>query len=179
LFAHTIFTKYWLPRLVAAGVMACAVGAAQAQVFRLDDSASPRSRVSPQWVTGPDGRALRDVNPQLPAPSSALLKFGRVDYKLSTAAYLGKKARIYYVVPAAIEGLRSAAALQVNWPAGKLFAAGTARPGERALVWTGTVGQAWMVDALDLSMQVNLRELRLPPNGQLGFESYFEIEVLP
>jgi hypothetical protein len=98
---------------------------------------------------------------------------------LSTAAYLGKKARIFYVVPAAIEGLRSAAALQVNWPAGKLFAAGTARPGERALVWTGTVGQAWMVDALDLSMQVNLRELRLPPNGQLGFESYFEIEVLP
>ncbi len=157
----------------------CALGTAHAQVYKLDDSASPRSRVNPQWVTGPDGRALRDVNPQLPAPGSATVKFGRIDYKLATSPYVGKKARIFYVVPAQIEGLRSASALQVKWLAGNVFSAGTARPGERALVWAGTVSQGWMVDALDVTMQVNLRELRLPPNGQLGFESYFEIEVLP
>lgn len=156
-----------------------AVSHVQAQVYRLDDSSSPRSRVTPQWVAGPDGRALRDANPQLPPPISASVKFGRIDYRLATQAFIGKKARIYYVVPANIEGLRSASALRINWRAGNAFSAGGASPGERALVWTGTISQAWIIEALDVTMQVNLREVRLPPNGQLGFESFFEIEVLP
>jgi hypothetical protein len=185
---HARFTLFFAPQrstvgfvqaLAGLALLLCMASAVQAQVYRLDDSASPRSRVNPRWVTGPDGRALSDANPRLPAPSSATVKFGRIDYKLATANYMGKKARIYYVVPAVIEGVRSPSALQVSWPAATLFAAGTARPGERAVVWSGTIAQAWMADALDVTMQINLRELRLPANGQLGFESYFEIEVLP
>ncbi|MCJ0764772.1 hypothetical protein [Variovorax terrae] len=142
---------------------------------RLDDSASPRSRVPAQVVMSNEGRPLADsLN-----PVTATVKFGRVDYKLATARYVGRQARIYYVVPAQINGLRSPAGLRVDWRGYGLFASGSARPGERQLVWTGTVREAWMSDGLDLSFQLDLRELQRPRDGQFGFESYFEIEVSP
>lgn len=142
---------------------------------RLDDSASPRSRVPAQVVMSNEGRPLNDsLN-----PVTATVNFGRVDYKLATARYVGRQARIYYVVPPQISGLRSPAGLRVDWRGNGLFASGSARPGERQLVWSGTVRDAWMSDGLDLSFQVDLRELQLARDGQFGFESYFEIETLP
>lgn len=152
-------------------LLSSSAGAAE----RLDDSASPRSRVPAQIVMSNEGRSLADsLN-----PVTATVKFGRVDYKLATVRYIGRQARIYYVIPAQINGLRSPAGLRVDWRGYSLFASGSARPGERQLVWTGTVREAWMSDAIDLSALVDLRELQLPRDGQFGFESYFEIEVSP
>jgi hypothetical protein len=154
------------------------LNAAQAQVFRLDDSASPQSRVAPKWVLGDHGQLLGQARPDLPAPTSAQAQFGTIEYRLATAAYVGKRAHIYYVIPASIDGLKNASGLQVSWRSSGAFASGSARPGERVRVWSGTVGDALMTQGLDLTMQIDLRALRLPPSGQLGFESYFEIEVL-
>ena len=140
---------------------------------RLDDTASPRSRVPAQIVLSNEGRTLADsLN-----PTTATARFGRIDYKLATARYIGKQAHIYYVIPAQIVGLRSPSGLRAEWRGYGTFTSGTARPGERQLVWTGVVPGAWMSESLDLSIQVDLRELQLPSNGQFGFESYFEIEV--
>lgn len=142
---------------------------------RLDDTASPRSRVPAQVVLSNEGRPLADsLN-----PTTATARFGRIDYKLATSRYIGKQARIYYVIPVQIVGLRSPSGLRAEWRGYGKFASGVARPGERQLVWTGTVHDAWLSESLDLSIQVDLRELQLPRNGQFGFESYFEIEVSP
>jgi len=114
-----------------------------------------------------------------PAPTHAVFKYGRVDYRLSTGRYSGRQARIYFVVPALIAGLRSPAGLRVEWRGNGLFASGAARPGERTLVWSGVVKGPWIAEGLDLTLQLDLRELRQPDNPSFGFESYFEIEVIP
>lgn len=155
-------------------LLAAAAMAAQA-VERLDDSASPRSRVRAPVVLGEDGRPLQDSR----NATRATVRFGRVDYKLSTARHAGRTARIYYVVPAAIPGLRSPSGLRVEWRGSGLFADGSAMPGERRLVWSGVVPGPWMTEGLDLTFHVDLRQLQLRPNEPFGFESYFEIEISP
>ena len=163
--------KAWL--VIAA--VALAAGAAVQAAERLDDSASPRSRVQARVVLSDEGRPLADSQ----RPTFAQVTFGRVDYKLSTGRYVGRQARIYYVVPAFIAGLRSPAGLLVEWRGSGLFASGRARPGERSLVWSGVVPGPWMSEGLDLAFRVDLRELQLQRDGRFGFESYFEIEVSP
>jgi hypothetical protein len=83
------------------------------------------------------------------------------------------------VVPALIEGLRSPSGMRVDWRSGALFAGGTARPGERQMVWSGVVPGPWMTDSLDLSFEVELAQVQLRSDGQFGFEPYFEIETNP
>ena len=158
---------------LATGVLAaaCACGAAQ----RLDDSTSPRSRVAAQVVLSNEGRPLADTFDA----TSATVRFGRVDYRLATSRFVGKAARIYYVVPSFIQGLRSPAGLRVEWKGYGQLASGSARPGERQLVWSGTIRDPWMVASLDLGYQVELRELQLSRDGNLAFETYFEIETSP
>lgn len=170
----TFVSTVWFFTLVVLCVAILPVNA-YAVTERLDDSASPRSRVASQTNLGDQGRLIANN----PAASTATIKFGRVNYKLATAKYVGKQARIYYVVPLGIVGLRSPAGLKVEWRGNGVFSNGQARPGERSLVWTGTVHDVWMIEGLDLTMQADLREIRLPPGANFGFESYFEIETFP
>ncbi len=149
-----------------------------ARVERLDDSASPRSHVTSPPMLSEQGQPLDRYTPG-PSPTVGIVKFGRVEYKLATARFVGKQARIYYVIPAAIAGLRSPAGLRVEWRGNGIFADGVARPGQRTLVWSGIVREAYMSEGLDLTMRIELRELQLRQGVGLAFESYFEIEVSP
>ena len=149
-----------------------------ARVERLDDSASPRSQVTSPPMLSEQGQPLDRYIPGPPA-TVGVVKFGRVEYKLATARFVGKQARIYYVIPAAIAGLRSPAGLRVEWRGNGIFADGAARPGQRTLVWSGIVREAYMSEGLDLTMRIELRELQLRQGAGLAFESYFEIEVSP
>jgi hypothetical protein len=142
---------------------------------RLDDSASPRSRVGSQSAWNQQGQLLSPTSTE----TAVVLKFGRVNYKLATAKYVGKQARIYYVIPTSINGLKYASSLKIQWQGSGLFGGGLARPGDRVLVWSGLVRDAWMSEALDLSMHIDLREVRLPVGQAFGFEAYFEIETSP
>ena len=160
------------PGWLAAGLLLGSMFSAAAQ--RLDDSTSPRARVQAPVVLSERGQPLaEDADARF-----AVIHFGQVEYRLSTARYLGRRARIHFVVPALIPGLRAPVGLQVEWRGNGLFSDGSAHAGERRLVWRGTVRDAWMTERLDLRARVDLRELRLP-GGMLGFESFFEIEVLP
>lgn len=152
--------------LLATVFMAPAPDAAAA-TFRLDDSASPIARIEPMSVTF--DRTPYDREP----PTRAELRFGWVTYRLDTTAFVGRQARIFYVVPGAIGNLQSPAGLRVDWRGRSLFSAGSARPGDRVQVWSGTVRERRIEEQLDLSMQTDLGAI----NGRVGFESYFEIEV--
>ena len=155
------------PRLACAAALAWAAHAG-AVVARLDDSTSPRAQV------GVDSRNAQSVD-----GNTVLLPFGRVEYRLATAPYVGRRARIFYVIPPAIVGLRSPAGLQVQWRGNGAFASGAGRAGDRVQVWNGTVQAPWMTETFDLTLRIDPRELRLPSGGSLRFESTFEIETLP
>ena len=150
-----------------------------ATIERLDDSASPRNLVNSPPMVSEQGLPLSQYFPGTPAPQVGIVNFGRIDYKLATSRYIGKAARIYYVIPAVIAGLRSPAGLKVEWRGNGIFANGSARPGERTLVWSGIVRDAAVTESLTLTMRIQLRELQLRAGQGLAFESYFEIEVSP
>ncbi|TXH71364.1 MAG: hypothetical protein E6Q83_03965 [Thiothrix sp.] len=145
----------------------------QAETTRLDDSASVRSVVEASSVSDEQGVPLADSYDA----RFMVLKFGSVQYRLATAAYKGQTAKIYYVIPAVIEGLQNPNALTVNWKGNSLFAEGEGHAGDRKLVWSGTVTEDWMQDEVELEMQVELAQLRLREGQRFGFESYFEIET--
>lgn len=149
-----------------------------ARAERLDDSASPRSQVTSPPMVSEQGYPLDRLQPG-PQPLVGVVKFGRVDYKLATGKFVGKTARIYYVIPAVISGLRSPAGLQVEWRGNGVFDNGSARPGERKLVWSGLVREAFISEGLDLTMKIDLRELQTRAGQGLAFESFFDIELLP
>jgi hypothetical protein len=159
--------------LACASAFACAA-LAQGLPQRLDDSASPRSRVAAPVVMSEQGRPLVDtLNAKF-----AFVNFGRVDYRLATARYVGHRARIYYVIPAVVPWLRSPSGLKVDWKPGARLAGGTARPGERRLVWSGLVQEPWFADSIELNWQVDLSQVDFSRQDRFGMESYFEIEVL-
>lgn len=161
-------------RALAVVPLALAAAVALAQPQRLDDSASPRGRVPAVVALDETGRPL-DASPNA---ERAQLRFGRIEYRLATAAYVGKQVRISYVVPAMVPGLRSPQALRVEWRGQPPLASGSGRPGDRVPVWTGRVSEPWTQVALDLTAWVELRELTLRGNEPFGFECYFDIEVI-
>ncbi|MBC5785115.1 hypothetical protein H8N03_19365 [Ramlibacter sp. USB13] len=162
-----------IPR-AACLLLALAAATSAPAAERLDDSASPRSRVTPRVVLTDEGRPLVASR----NPTRAIVQVRQVDYRLSTARYAGRQARIYYVIPAFIPGLRSPAGLRVEWR-GSLFASGTARPGERTLVWSGVVPGPWINERMDLNFQLELREVQPSADARFEFEPFFEIEVSP
>lgn len=166
-----------LKRICLVFSISCIVLPVSALSLRLDDSASPRSRVSSSPMLSEQGTPL-DSNALGPAPKIGIVKFSRIEYKLATAKFVGKQARIFYVIPPFISGLRSPNGLRVDWRNGNTFASGSAQPGARTLVWTGVINSAFMSDGLDLTMQIELSELQTRNGTGLSFESFFEIEVL-
>lgn len=165
-------------RICLLALFICSVLPAFAVTERLDDSLSPRNRVISSPMMSEQGLPL-DQNPLATAPTFGIVKFSRIEYKLATAKYAGKQARIYYVIPPFIAGLRKPSGLRVEWRGGNLFTNGSALPGERTLVWTGTVRTPYLNDGLDLTMHIDLRELQTRPGVGLAFESFFEIEMTP
>jgi hypothetical protein len=164
-------------RALFLAILTCGPLAAMALTARLDDSLSPRPQVVAPQVLSEHGRPLDDMLGDA-VPQYGISRFGQVEYRLATAPYMGKRARIFYVVPAQVSGLRSPAGLRMTWRGGGQFADGSARGGERRLVWSGVVRERVMRESLDLTMEVRLSELMLRANGALSVESYFEIEVM-
>jgi hypothetical protein len=158
---------------LALALSAVLAGTAAAQV-RLDDSASPRNQVRAPVVLSEQGLPLdQSLEPRL-----AIVNFGRIAYRLATAAYQGRDARIYYAMPAFVAGLRSPAALRIEWRGATRLAPGSLRPGERQLVWTGRIDGPWFEDAVDLVARLELSEIDETWASNFGFQPHFEIEVI-
>ncbi|MET3178527.1 UNVERIFIED_ORG: hypothetical protein ABIC43_001681 [Variovorax guangxiensis] len=160
-----------LRRSTAAAALLCGaalVAPAWANIARLDDSTSPRAHVRSDFS-----------NAQAMDGHVVVLPLGRIEYRLAMTPHVGRRARIFYVIPANVAGLRSPAGMQVQWRGSGAFASGSGRPGDRVQVWNGVVQAPWMNETFDLTLRIDPRELRMPAGSALSFESFFEIETLP
>lgn len=146
---------------------------------RLDDSASPRALVQAPQMVSEYGYPLNQYVPGVPAAQRGVVEFGRIEYRLATAPYVGRNARIYFVIPPVVSGLRSPQGLQVSWRSEGHFASGSGRPGDKIQVWSGVVRDAYMSEALALRMEFALREMLPQASGGISLECFFEIEVGP
>ena len=158
-------------KLVAATIVACLVSTAAMAATRLDDSASPRARVdvSPRWLHTREG--LTD-----PAQLNAMIADVRnLEVRLNTAAFVGKRGRIYLALPAFTIGLQSASGMRVEWQTRGTLMAGSALPGTRSVVYDGPIAKAFLADFIDFSLFLDARYLQ----GAVRFEPVFEIELAP
>ncbi len=158
---------------IAAVLLVLALGPAFAAAapVRLDDSASPRSRidVKPRWAhAGEAGENPERVN-------AMLAQVPNLEVRLNTSRYVGKAARIWMVVPDFVPGLRSPNGLRVEWRTRGTLFGGNALPGTRTVVYDGVIRQAFTTDFLDLTLYLDARFLE----RGVRFEPYFEIDVAP
>jgi len=155
----------------ALAVLALLPAFAAATPVRLDDTASPRSRidVKPRWAHG------EEVGDNPERLNAMLAQVPNLEVRLNTSKYVGKTARIWLVVPDFVPGLRSPNGLRVEWRTRGTLFGGSALPGTRTVVYDGPVRQAFVTDFLDLTLHLDARFLE----RGLRFEPYFEIDVAP
>jgi hypothetical protein len=153
---------------LAAGLASAAMAHAAA---RLDDSLSPRQRVqtTAQWLYDGTGSWNEDQVNALVAHVSAM------EFRLRTAAYVGKNAEIYLTVPQNVMGLRVPTSMRVEWTTRGTFGPGSLVPGNRALVWRGKISEPVMSDYFDFTIYFDAR------NWERGieFDPVFEIDTAP
>jgi hypothetical protein len=137
---------------------------------RLDDRGSPRSvvNVESRWLHAGEGLSAEQLNAMVATVTN-------LEFRLDTSAYVGKRARIYLVIPEFVQGLRASTGMRVEWTSRGSFLAGSALPGQRALVYDGLVQRPSMHEALDLSVYLDARYLE----RGLRFDPAFEIDVAP
>jgi hypothetical protein len=159
-------------RLAAAlAVLALLPAFATAAPVRLDDTASPRSRidVKPRWAHA------EEVGDNPERVNAMLAQVPNLEVRLNTSKYVGKTARIWLVVPDFVPGLRSPNGMRVEWRTRGTLFGGSALPGTRTVVYDGVVRQALVTDFLDLTLHLDARFLE----RGLRFEPTFEIDVAP
>lgn len=165
--------RFLCASFIASAWLYSAGGSAQAQVFRLDDSASPQTRITPQAVLDETGRPLAHAV----EPQRAVLRFGRVLYRLDTRAHVGRTARLFFVrAPQALPQ----AGITLHWRTADGRQRGSLQAGERALVWAGTVEQATAEMTLDLDLNIDLQAWQpLGGPAALRWDTHFELERAP
>jgi hypothetical protein len=155
-------------RLIAAVLI---TAAPWALAERLDDSASPKRRLDlePRWL---HNEGYLGTPERLNAMVAAV---PRVEVRLNTAKHVGKRGRIYLVMPPFVPGLNSPNGMRLEWRAHGLFQSGSALPGEKALLYDGPVTQSMMSDVLDFQVHLDARYV----TSALRFDPVFDIEVSP
>jgi hypothetical protein len=147
-----------------------AASSAIAAPKRLDDRASPRSvvNVESRWLHTGEGLNPEQLN-------AMVATVPNLEFRLDTSAYVGKRARIYLVIPEFVQGLRAPSGMRVEWTARGSFMAGAALPGQRTLVYDGMIQRPALQESLDLSIFLDARHIE----RGLRFDPTFEIDVQP
>lgn len=142
-------------------------------VHRLDTAASPRQQVAALQVTDENGQPLG------PFAQQANARFGRVEYRLSTGAFLNRRVRIDIVLPPIVNGLQRPSGLLFRWRGQDGTQDGQLMPGQRQPLWSGTITSAQTLLAIELEMQLDLSAMGRWNGGNFGVEPGFELVVVP
>jgi hypothetical protein len=165
--------RHW-PRTAATVALLFASFHAQAQ-YRLDSSASPRQQVAALQVLDERGQAF-GTNP---FARQANAHFGRVEFRLSTAAFIGRRARIDLLLPPQVPGLRNLSGLTYHWRGLDGSLSGQVIPGQRHTLWSGVIEQPFTLLAIELGMRLEIAAMGDWHGGNFGVEPAFELELLP
>jgi hypothetical protein len=138
---------------------------------RLDDSLSPQEQINVAFVW------------KHPAPNETLdarefnavvAQARNVDTRLDTSNYVGANARIFLELPIQVRGLENPYRLDVSWTTGGLFQDGEVTPGNRRLIFEGTIPTPVMRDIFNFNFEVDARFLTY----NLRLEPVYEIEIV-
>jgi hypothetical protein len=138
---------------------------------RLSDSLSPvlRAQVNGSWEgAGFDPGNRRD--------GTVIARTGPMEVRLAIPPqYIdpAQRVRIFLVVPVTIIGLQSADSFEVSWTSGGVFLSGRARPGQRALLFEGSVERPVLSDTVNFSIRADAAQMV----GAIDYETIFEIEA--
>jgi hypothetical protein len=157
------------PRIL---VLLCLAGLqSQALAERLDDSLSPRQQVDLDLVWEHPGNpdALSDTE-----YNAVTAQVRNLDTRLDTSAYVGSQARIFLELPILVRGLGNPSSLVMSWTTGGLFNAGRVTPGNRQMIYEGSITQPVMRDTITFTFELDARFLHQP----LRLEPVYEIELI-
>lgn len=87
-------------------------------------------------------------------------------------SWVGKRARIYLLVPGQVIGMSGQAGFEAEWRTQGVFLAGKSRPGDRVLFYEGTVRGTPLRDFIAYTFKVDARYA----SGPVRFEPVYEIE---
>ena len=96
----------------------------------------------------------------------------RLEVILDTSDFLGKNARIFLGLSSRIRGMRGASGLRMEWQTNGLFNTGSVVPGDRQLIFEGTITAEQLTDIFDFTIHIDSREMI----QGLNFDPIYEIE---
>jgi len=160
--------RFFLIGLLLVGMATMQTGG-MAAADVLDDSLSPQKNYSTQfrWV---HQKGLSSLSQE----SFFLLEGiqSGVEVRLDTSGYKGTRARIYLGLPHQIEGLSSSGQLVLSWDTDRIFSPGEVRPGNRTLIYDGTVDTDLMIEIFKFTLRVNANYI----TGKIRYAPVYEIE---
>ena len=168
-------------RARALWLLALAVGIcadAGAQRMRLNDIPSPTETYSIdlQWQAAQIRQVLTAMAGGDVAGAPPLTgNVSGVQVRFDTRAFVGKRARIFFALPSAINGVESSANIEVRWQTSGPFLAGAVRPGQSTLIFEGVIEQP--VTGFVMDMTVALQNGATADTFYL--EPYYELELVP
>jgi len=147
----------------------CLQGNALAEI--LDDSLSPRQQLDLDLVWKYQGNTggLSDAE-----YNTVTAQARNVDTRLDTSPYTGSRARIFLGLPIVIRGLANPSSLVLSWTTGGLFSAGRVTPGNRQLIFEGSITGPVMRDTFNFTFELDARHLQ----QTLHLEPVYEIEII-
>lgn len=128
--------------------------------IRLDDSLSQVFPPVAEWAWEPG--SIRSGNSRLSMKVA-------VNVRLDTRRWVGSQARIFMVMP--VEG---AGPISAEWETLGRLLAGRLTPGERALVFSGSIPGPWLEDTMRVEIKADSRTMIESPK-RLSF--HFELET--
>lgn len=87
-------------------------------------------------------------------------------------AYVGKRVRIYFLLPSSAQGMAGDRGLDVEWRTQGVYLPGRARPGERVLFFEGPVSDNLLRDLVAYTIRIDANH----QTGPVRFEAVYEIE---
>ena len=138
---------------------------------QLDDSLSPRRQVDLDLQWKYQGNTDRLGNAEFNAVTAQVRN---LDTRLDTSSYVGSEARIFLDLPILVRGLGNPSSLVLSWTTGSLFNPGQVTPGNRQLIYEGSITQPVMRDIFNFTFELDARYLL----QTLRVEPVYEIEII-
>ena len=138
---------------------------------RLSDSLSPQQQINIEfdWKHQNAGDELdaKEFN-------SVIAHARNVDTRLDTSDFVDMQARIFLELPIQVRGLNNPQRLSVSWTTNGLFQNGEVTPGNRRLIFEGTITEPVMRDIFNFTFEVDSRFL----TELVRLEPVYEIEII-